>query len=800
MPFCRFLICILLLFTFQEVLAQQRTISGTIIDSVLRNPISAVSVILKKSNQSGKSMAKSATTDTMGFFYLKKVLPGNYSLTLSCIGYSERVILLEITDSTHDIGTFNLPPEFSLLNSVTVSAQRQLLRMEVGKIIFSVFNDTTLRNKMAYDAILKMPFMNTDINGLLTFKNGKKFIVLVNGYRYGLITKEPSVILKSIPAAFIKSIEQITVPQSKYANQGYESIINIITTDGYLRGSIGTLATGIDTRAQAANNGFYLYENTKFGFQLNILYENTRNILNAIGTISQFKNEQVVSSQLSDNSQKTSDAKAIADISLHYKFSDYTRANMYLSVGDIGYQNKVSDSVSYSPNLALPWFSYDASLRNKNIRKEVGFDIVTENILKKTQWDLRAKFSHDAIDDSALNNYFYPNNFSKGQIVNNAWRNIEFIADIDFTKKYEKGLLLEAGGRVMIRTYRNEWFSDPGLQIDSFNNLTQTASRYKQVIVQGSTSLRKEWKKCILQAGVLIESVKYQNENINAGVNDVISRFNYFPSVTFKFPVTKRMFLELKYLSTVTRPNYFNVGNNFSILNSQNIIAGNSGLKQQIDHEFSLSTDGALFKNKIFYYATVGYNNTEELMTAISEYDTSSRIVITQYRKAGAYQSYILSLGLYAGIFKNRLILNLTNTVGNYIFRNEINDINKKSIFNSFSSSVSYQATKTTSFNFLCFVNGLLPTFQGNETTTQDFQINVSKQFLNQKCILRLYINDPFIDRRKFFKETVTMDLSQISTTYKQARVVGFSLTYRFGKLNPSNNFKRLSSPDLMKK
>ncbi len=92
--------------------AQQKTISGTVIDSVARVPVNGVTVVLNPVNQT-------AITSETGYFFYRNVGPAALSLTITAVGYQKKVIPL----TGHGLKPLIcLSPKQTLLTDVVITA------------------------------------------------------------------------------------------------------------------------------------------------------------------------------------------------------------------------------------------------------------------------------------------------------------------------------------------------------------------------------------------------------------------------------------------------------------------------------------------------------------------------------------------------------------------------------------------------------------------------------------------------------------------------------------------------------
>jgi len=111
MKFRLLVLCTLLLST-ARLYAQERAISGTVIDSVSHAPINGVTIVLNPIN-------KTTITGETGHFSYRNVKPKVLSLTITAVGYQKKVI--ELTRDSF-IPLISLSPKQTLLTDVVITA------------------------------------------------------------------------------------------------------------------------------------------------------------------------------------------------------------------------------------------------------------------------------------------------------------------------------------------------------------------------------------------------------------------------------------------------------------------------------------------------------------------------------------------------------------------------------------------------------------------------------------------------------------------------------------------------------
>ena len=143
------------------------------------------------------------------------------------------------------------PVRSVLLDEVAVTAKKPLVRVEAGKIAYSVEDDPQAASSTASEMLRKVPMLSVDGDGNVSLAGSTNFKVYVNGRPNTMMSNNAKEVLKSMPASTIKKVEVITHPGAKYDAEGVGGIINIVTTGAALEGYNVSLAG-----AYTNNNGY----------------------------------------------------------------------------------------------------------------------------------------------------------------------------------------------------------------------------------------------------------------------------------------------------------------------------------------------------------------------------------------------------------------------------------------------------------------------------------------------------------------------------------------------------------------
>ncbi len=203
------------------------TIQGSVTDSATNKPIGFVTVALQ--NAKTHTGIKSGLTKDDGSFSLKTNSAGPFEIALVIVGYKSKVVPVTGTDNAVNLGKLLLSASSNQLQGVSVTAVRPLMKQEVDRISYDIQADPDSKALSVLDMMRKVPLLSVDGNDNIQLKGNSNYKILINGKESALMVKNPSDVLKSMPATNIEKIEVITTPPAKYDAEGLSGTINIIT-------------------------------------------------------------------------------------------------------------------------------------------------------------------------------------------------------------------------------------------------------------------------------------------------------------------------------------------------------------------------------------------------------------------------------------------------------------------------------------------------------------------------------------------------------------------------------------------
>ncbi|MBU1822904.1 MAG: TonB-dependent receptor, partial [Bacteroidetes bacterium] len=222
-------------------------IIGKVVDASSETSAGFATVALMRPDS---SIVSGITADENGVFLMSNVVPGNYLIRITLMGYSTLYVPnvnMPTEATTTDLGIIRLESAVQSLNEVVVRAEKTMIVSDIDKKIVNVGKDLLASSNNVSELLEKVPSVSLDENGAPMVRGKGSVVVLIDGKPSTLYGNDVATVLQSFPADLIERIEVMTTPSAKYEGEGASGVIDIITkktkitgTSGSLRGSLGS--------------------------------------------------------------------------------------------------------------------------------------------------------------------------------------------------------------------------------------------------------------------------------------------------------------------------------------------------------------------------------------------------------------------------------------------------------------------------------------------------------------------------------------------------------------------------------
>ena len=604
--------CLLLSVSLFAAKQPQLNITGSVIDQS-GSPMGFATVYLSSSE--GKVIAGTATEED-GHFTLKAV-PGDYTLTVSLIGYKDNARIISLSSPGLDLPPITLEEDSQLLEGASVQAIMPKTKLTGEGLQTSVRGSVLENAGSANDVLAKTPGMIKSQNGLEVIGKGSP-LVYINGRK---VTDSSE--LDRLRSNEIQSIEVITNPGAQY-DATVKSVVRIRTIrrqgDGF-----GFNIDASDTQSLRWAKG-----NDPFG-SVNVNYRTGG--VDLFGGVNYAHN---TSRQISDI-EKTTFGKTLFEDKGDL-VNEYIGQTMY---GEGGINWQIADNhflggkIEWGRHLA-----YDVhSVLNDNVfidgvqtdklstdsRDSLG-DIIPRNIggniyyngLVGGKLGIDVNLDYYGTSDGSTSVSKETSSMTHDAEVRSQSENSGkmYAAKAVLSYPIWKGQLQAGTEETFSR--RNDDYTISGVSIPA------SQSRVKEDNVAGFASYAFYLEKFgQMSAGLRYEHVRYSYEDLITPDNSLSRKYgNWFPNLSYA-GMAGPVQIMLSYSVKTRRPNYAQLYNAIRYNNRYIWQSGNAQLQPEISHNLGLTT---VWK---FITFMANYSRTDDaIMTWSSPYNDEGVVLV----------------------------------------------------------------------------------------------------------------------------------------------------------------------------
>ena len=792
---------------FPVCIAAQKTetnpglVIGTILDADNSRAVPGATITLTLLTDSTVQHDQLSLKD--GEFIFDKLLFGYYRLRVNAAGYANLVI-----DSIHirperfdfDLNDIRLNKQSSVLNEVTVYAEKPLIENKDGKIIFNTGESALSSGATTTELLKQTPLVNVDNDGKILLR-GKEVKILIDDKPVELDSRQLQDLMESMPGSLIEKIEVMTTPPPQYANER-GGVINIVTKKGKV-GFNARININYGTRGEAGMSGNLSYRKNKLAINFSAgfgysefngnsysyrqnFYTDSVNYFNTLGE--------------SNNNNRRPNTRLSIDYDLNKQHSFNVTAQYN------GNSTKYENSVEYS-NINRFYELYKLSNRttttgNKN--HTPGFNI-TYTIKGKNPKEMLRIISGLNVNDNENERDFYqqylnpdhtPNGSDSTQEQNTFSKNNTISARVNYDKPFadnKTSVNIGAGyNRYNNHYVLNTAFMKKPENVFVKNEILSNDFRFHQTIYHVRAAMRYDFvPDFYINSGLLVEFTQTYFDIINNSNRYSNNYTSFLPFATVMKKWTNDVHLNFSYKRTVQRPRLNELNPSLDYADPYNTRSGNPYLQPYFADNFDVSV--GKWNKKYNVNASVGYNSLQDIYGSIrtrqadgSTFTTWQNISGRKEYEASIWGGYTLNKKA-----KANLSFGYTHNVYSQYDRTVRFFRNGGSFFSTLNGS--YQFTDVmnanASFTFNRFANP-----QGTVRNTLNMNLGIQRKFFDKRFIITVNVIDPFLQQQnQNFTYGSNFNLESFNTTNtRNYRIV---LSYVFKK-----NIQKSGREALLKK
>lgn len=600
--------------------AQTYRLSGCVQDEN-RQPVEVANVLLKQAKDS--AYITGMLTDTQGCFSFDQPL-GEYLLHITLIG-SEDLYVPVVLRGNKNVGELTLKSSSALLDEVTVTAARPVIKRLVDRVVFDAHNTIVSAGDSALDLLREVPGLQVGQNSIgIIGKGGIR--VYINDRETKLSGDELIDYLRSYDASQILKVEVITTPPSKYDAAGNAGIINI-RLKSRPKDYVGGTASASYSAGEKDNYGYG-------GVSLNLSKGRVSSFLNGGTTQGNYETREKNYRYFPQNTWNSR-----ADYT-NYMNSFYLQGGVDVSLErdwSAGMQAIYNHSAP-KPGNALSWTEvYDAStavldsLLYSNSDKDTGSDRLNLNFHTDKVWDDKGKkmtwdvdYLRDNRDENMgfLSKTLLPDgteipgtNFDYNYLQH---RKVDVVSSaLDFILPFEK-YKITAGAKVSFTNTRNGInydTSDPTLVQDDY-------FRYKEQIYALYADYSREYsERFSMQLGLRMEHTRTTGISEAKDTEDKHDYTRLFPTVYLLYSPTDGHALNFSFSNRISRPSQ-NMVNPFPFYqNKYTYACGREDLKPSYTYNAEL---GYTLKNN--FNVSAYYSYSDDVFFQVVDLDAETNV------------------------------------------------------------------------------------------------------------------------------------------------------------------------------
>jgi len=787
----RFITVILILSISNGLFAQQSkiTLSGTVVDKITQQPIHYVSVMILR--QKDSSTVTGTLTDKKGRFFVQDMLPGNYIVRYSFIGYdtsgSESIT---ITDQQREfnLGTIVLSNSTQQLNEVVVTGKKPMLNTSIDRKVYNVDQDIMSKSGAASDILKNIPSVEVDIDGNVSLRGSGDVMILINGRPSPLMGKNRAEVLQQIPASSIERIEVITNPGARYRPDGTSGIINIVLKKNNKAGINGMLIANAGNRERS--NGSITLNYNKSRFNTFISYsvrQDERNRYNhiarsyfdSVGAVSSFYEEQ--------GKLKARPLSHLLRAGIDYTINEKNSIGISGSnlVNNLTRNDKVNRF--YFDKTKLLTDQFDRTRHAPAIEHEIDGTVYWQHNFKKDGHEFRIEGTASSQREDEKNYYANIYNFPPARTIpDNNWVNqVEKNQQLtfDYTNPISENKTMGLGyAGSFIQQDIDFYVEDFDTAQNKFIPNKDRSNRflYHEIVHAFYGTYEQSLQSFSFSIGLRAEAAY---TNVNLKTNDSVIGNEYYrlyPTLHLAYELKKGE-LQLNYSRRVNRPEGDDLNPFPEYIDPLNLRAGNAKLLPEFIHsiEFGYQIKGKQFSFVPSIYYRYKYNSFTTVTKPLND-----SVLLTTRENLSNDQSAGLEL-----IFSLNLTKFFSANLSSNIFYNTINAsglgfAEKRSIVsNSTNFNSTFTFTPNTQLQISCNYRSARQTAQGKQNATFVFNMGARQDLFKKKCTVTATLSDVFKTLRQ--KSTISSSyLQQTGINSRDARIFYIGFSYRFGSSN----------------
>ena len=261
------ILMMLLLLVSIASFAQERLVSGAIIDRDTKDPVEQVTVQLLKTDS---TYVTGAISNEKGLFHLNAPENGKYLLKITSVGYKPTVKRLVIEQNKNlALGNVVVGADAIMLKGAVVTAMAQKVTLKEDTFVYNSAAYRTPEGSVVEELVKRLPGAEVSDDGTIKINGKEVKKILVDGKEF--MTGDTKTALKNLPTSIIDKIktydEKSDLSKVTGIDDGEEqTVLDFNVKKGMNKGLMSNIDLGIGNkdRYSARGMGGYFNSNNRF--------------------------------------------------------------------------------------------------------------------------------------------------------------------------------------------------------------------------------------------------------------------------------------------------------------------------------------------------------------------------------------------------------------------------------------------------------------------------------------------------------------------------------------------------------
>ena len=269
------ILMMLLLLVSIASFAQERLVSGAIIDRDTKDPVEQVTVQLLKTDS---TYVTGAISNEKGLFHLNAPGNGKYLLKITSVGYKSTVKRVVIEqDKNLALGNVVIGADAIMLKGAVVTAMAQKVTLKEDTFVYNSAAYRTPEGSVVEELVKRLPGAEVSDDGTIKINGKEVKKILVDGKEF--MTGDTKTALKNLPTSIIDKIkaydEKSDLSKVTGIDDGEEqTVLDFGVKKGMNKGMISNIDLGVGNKSRYNMRGMggYFNDNNRF-----MLFANANN-------------------------------------------------------------------------------------------------------------------------------------------------------------------------------------------------------------------------------------------------------------------------------------------------------------------------------------------------------------------------------------------------------------------------------------------------------------------------------------------------------------------------------------------